>query len=120
MQALEKRLAVFELEVEPTKTKLLRFGSNASRSCHRDGLRRPQTFNFPDVVAAFTDAGCLFVVAEAKGLAERIRQLLADASERERLGAAARGVVAQNVGASSRLLELLRAEIRARRSVSSD
>ncbi len=46
MQALERRFAAFELEVEPTKTQLLRFGSNASRSCHRDGLRRPKTFNF--------------------------------------------------------------------------
>ena len=46
LAALEERLAAFDLEVEPTKTAMLRFGSNAARSCRRDGLRRPQTFSF--------------------------------------------------------------------------
>jgi len=43
---LTERLAAFDLEVEPTKTKVLRFGSNAQRDCHKDGLRRPVTFSF--------------------------------------------------------------------------
>ena len=43
---LTERLAAFDLEVEPTKTKVLRFGSNAQRDCHKDGLRRPATFSF--------------------------------------------------------------------------
>ena len=46
LAALEVRLAAFDLEVEPSKTTLLRFGSNAARSCGRDGLRRPKTFSF--------------------------------------------------------------------------
>jgi RNA-directed DNA polymerase len=44
--ALSERLAAFELEVEPSKTAVLRFGSQARRDCFKDGLKRPQTFNF--------------------------------------------------------------------------
>lgn len=43
---LVERLAAFELEVEPNKTAVLRFGSSAKRDCHKDGLCRPATFNF--------------------------------------------------------------------------
>jgi RNA-directed DNA polymerase len=45
-QALKERLAQFALEVEPTKTALLRFGDLAPALCKRDGDRRPHTFNF--------------------------------------------------------------------------
>lgn len=45
-QALKERLAQFALEVEPTKTALLRFGDLAPALCKRDGDRRPRTFNF--------------------------------------------------------------------------
>jgi RNA-directed DNA polymerase len=40
------RLAAFDLEAEPTKTRLLRFGDQARAQCKREGLRRPQTFSF--------------------------------------------------------------------------
>ena len=43
---LRERLADFALEVEPSKTGLVRFGSAAPWNCKRDGLHRPQTFNF--------------------------------------------------------------------------
>jgi len=43
---LGERLAAFDLEVEPRKTSVLRFGSEAERECRRDGLRRPATFSF--------------------------------------------------------------------------
>jgi len=43
---LAERLAAFDLEVEPSKTAVLRFGTQAERDSHRDGLRRPQTFSF--------------------------------------------------------------------------
>ncbi len=46
IEALKERLAAFDLEVEPTKTAVLRFGSKAERDSHQDGLRRPKTFNF--------------------------------------------------------------------------
>ena len=45
-QALKARLAEFALEVEPTKTALIRFGDQALTRCERDGDRRPRTFNF--------------------------------------------------------------------------
>src|SRR6266511_5776822 len=44
--ALAERLAGFSLEVEPSKTAMLRFGSEALRESLKDGLNRPQTFNF--------------------------------------------------------------------------
>ena len=43
---MKLRLAEFDLEVEPSKTMLLRFGSTAQRNCHKDGLNKPKTFNF--------------------------------------------------------------------------
>jgi group II intron reverse transcriptase/maturase len=43
---LKRRLAEFDLEAEPTKTRLLRFGAQARARCKQEGLRRPQTFNF--------------------------------------------------------------------------
>ena len=45
-QALKERLADFSLEVEPTKTALIRFGDLSPVLCKRDGLRRAATFNF--------------------------------------------------------------------------
>jgi hypothetical protein len=46
LSELAERLAAFGLEVEPSKTAVLRFGAKAARECHRDGLRRPRTFSF--------------------------------------------------------------------------
>jgi len=46
VQELEKRLAAFDLEAEPSKTRVLRFGSRARQDCNRDGLGRPETFHF--------------------------------------------------------------------------
>src|SRR5207244_6880231 len=44
LSALAERLAGFSLEVEPSKTAMLRFGSEALREGLKDGLNRPQTF----------------------------------------------------------------------------
>ena len=46
MQELTNRLADFNLEAEPTKTRVLRFGDRAQAQCKQEGLRRPQTFAF--------------------------------------------------------------------------
>jgi RNA-directed DNA polymerase len=46
LQELTNRLAEFNLEVEPSKTCVLRFGSQAQAQCKQEGLRRPQTFDF--------------------------------------------------------------------------
>jgi RNA-directed DNA polymerase len=43
---LKERLAKFSLEVEPTKSALIRFGDLAPVLCKRDGLKRPATFSF--------------------------------------------------------------------------
>jgi RNA-directed DNA polymerase len=43
---LEERLRKFDLEIEPEKTQVLRFGSGAERHCGQDGLKRPKTFDF--------------------------------------------------------------------------
>lgn len=43
---LVERLADFALEVEPSKTKRLRFGRYAQKSCHKEGHKRPETFTF--------------------------------------------------------------------------
>ena len=46
LQELKARLAQFDLEVEPSKTAIYRFGHLAQKHCNQDGHRRPQTFNF--------------------------------------------------------------------------
>lgn len=43
---LKDRLATFNLEVEPSKTRIVRFGDLAQAQCKQEGLRRPETFNF--------------------------------------------------------------------------
>jgi group II intron reverse transcriptase/maturase len=46
LSELKDRLAAFALEAEPTKTRIVRFGGLAQAQCKREGLRRPETFNF--------------------------------------------------------------------------
>lgn len=43
---LKERLRQFGLEIEPTKTALLRFGDRAPLLCKLDGRKRPATFSF--------------------------------------------------------------------------
>jgi RNA-directed DNA polymerase len=44
--ALKGRLADFGLEVEPTKTALMRFGTLAPIQCRAEGERKPRSFSF--------------------------------------------------------------------------
>lgn len=76
-------------------------------------LMGPHDENFPDVVARFTEAGCLRRVTDAASLAEQVGAWLDDPELRERLGRDARAVVAVNTGATARLQELLGAWVRA-------
>jgi group II intron reverse transcriptase/maturase len=46
MTEMQERLGQFGLEVEPSKTTLIRFGSQAAKECGKDGVKRPATFNF--------------------------------------------------------------------------
>jgi len=45
-KALAERLAKFELQLHPDKTRVLRFGRFARRDCAHDGRQRPETFDF--------------------------------------------------------------------------
>ena len=81
--------------------------------CGQPLIMGPETFNFPDVVATFSDAGCLTLVGDASALAEAIICYFENPARRQRDGARAAEVVADNTGATERLLQLLRAEIRA-------
>src|SRR5262249_30050813 len=73
---LNNRLAEFDLEAEPTKTRLLRFGDQARARCKQAGLRCPQTFNFLGFshFVARTRSGRFVVGRTTQG--ERIRKKL--------------------------------------------
>jgi group II intron reverse transcriptase/maturase len=45
-EEMAERLSKFGLEAEPSKTAVLRFGSEAEQTCRQDGLSRPRVFNF--------------------------------------------------------------------------
>jgi len=45
MTEMQERLGQFGLEVEPSKTTLIRYGSQAAKECSKDGAKRPATFN---------------------------------------------------------------------------
>lgn len=87
--------------------------------CAQPLVMGPETFNFPDVVAAFSDAGCLFLARNAEQLAAHVSNCLSNRALCRDLGNAARDVVARNTGATDRLLDLLRAEIRSASAESS-
>jgi group II intron reverse transcriptase/maturase len=76
MVELNHRLAEFDLQAEPTKTRLLRFGDQARARCKQAGLRRPQTFNFLGFThfVARTRSGRFVVGRKTQG--ERIRKKL--------------------------------------------
>ena len=45
-EELIERLAQFNLEVQPSKTKVLAFGPHAAARARRQGKRKPETFDF--------------------------------------------------------------------------
>jgi 3-deoxy-D-manno-octulosonic-acid transferase len=79
--------------------------------CGQPLVMGPETFNFPEVIAAFTDAGCLSLVRNDSELARVVTGYLADAELTSLHGQAARRVVLENRGAAQRLVNLLRAQI---------
>ncbi len=80
----------------------------------------PHVWNFRVDAARLVDDGAAVRVADAAVLEATIRRLLGDPAERERLGQAARRLVAGQQGATERTLdlldELLRQEHRSRRA----
>jgi group II intron reverse transcriptase/maturase len=79
---LKSRLAQFDLEVEPTKTRLLRFGARAPAQCKRDGLRHPPTFNFLGVTHFVGRSRRGRFVVGRKTQRERLRKKLRELSVR--------------------------------------
>lgn len=46
MEELRERLAAFNLELHPEKTRLIEFGRYAGANRQRKGMGKPETFNF--------------------------------------------------------------------------
>jgi 3-deoxy-D-manno-octulosonic-acid transferase len=67
----------------------------------------PKVDNFRDIVACFKDKNAIVQVEDAQSFETAVRDLCANASKREALGAAAREVIAVNQGATKRILEHL-------------
>ncbi len=69
-------------------------------------------FNFGEISALLQQAGALVKVADAAALTAALSVLLDDAGERQRRGAAAQRVVAENRGALARLLDVVERTLR--------
>jgi group II intron reverse transcriptase/maturase len=82
LSELTDRLAAFDLQVEPTKTRILRFGDLAQAQCKREGLRRPETFNFLGFTHFVTRSRSGWFVVGRKTQRERIRKKLKELSVR--------------------------------------
>lgn len=67
----------------------------------------PHMENFQEIADAFGAEGAMLQVGDAHGLAEAVTRLLADPSERERLGGRARALVERNRGAVERTVDAL-------------
>jgi 3-deoxy-D-manno-octulosonic-acid transferase len=70
-------------------------------------LTGPHNFNSAEVARLLLARGAMQVVQDAAQLSARVTQLLRDADERARIGAAARACVESNRGALAKLLELI-------------
>ena len=81
--------------------------------CRQPLVTGPHTWNFADVFAAFAAANCLSRVENAEQLAAAVTAAFEDEEVRSAAGERAWQVVEENRGATARLLELLRARIRA-------
>lgn len=67
----------------------------------------PHMENFREISRQFLDAGACLQVADAAALRAAVTELLNDPARRDRLVAAARAVIAANVGATQRTVELI-------------
>ena len=76
------RLTAFDLEAEPTKTRILRFGDLAQTQCKQEGLRRPETFNFLGLTHFVTRSRRGRFVVGRKTQRERLRKKLKELSVR--------------------------------------
>ncbi|MFM8272926.1 MAG: 3-deoxy-D-manno-octulosonic acid transferase, partial [Gemmata sp.] len=67
----------------------------------------PHVWNFKSAARRLVEAGGAFMVKDAAGLETALARLLADAELRARTGAAARGLVQRQQGATARTLDVL-------------
>jgi 3-deoxy-D-manno-octulosonic-acid transferase len=65
----------------------------------------PSMHNFPDITAAFLEAGALLQVRTGAEMTQAVCALMADAGRRETMGRAARGVLEAHRGACQRTLD---------------
>jgi 3-deoxy-D-manno-octulosonic-acid transferase len=70
-------------------------------------LAGPHTFNFAEVARLLAERGALRQVQNAGELAERVADLLGDATERARIGELGRRVIEENRGALQRIMALV-------------
>lgn len=82
LSELTDRLAKFDLEAEPTKTRILRFGDLAQALCKRERHRRPETFNFLGFTHFVTRSRRGRFVVGRKTQRERLRKKLKELSVR--------------------------------------
>jgi len=73
----------------------------------------PHMENFKEIAQQFLDAGACLQVANGEQLRRAVTELLGDPARRERMAAAARAVIAANVGATERTVELIAASLQA-------
>jgi 3-deoxy-D-manno-octulosonic-acid transferase len=81
--------------------------------CGLPVLMGPNVFNFAEVAARFREAGALRQVNDSDALTDALRDLVENPAARREAGARARRVIADNGGATVRLLELITAYLRA-------
>ncbi len=67
----------------------------------------PHTFNFTEATRLAVEAGAAIQVADVAGLGKTLVRLLGDPAEQERMGTAARALMAQHQGATERTMALL-------------
>ncbi len=81
-------------------------------ACARPVLCGPWVFNFAEIDQLLGRAGASARVADGAGLAAAVCWLFDDPAERARMGAAGLAVVAENQGATRRMMQVLEAAIR--------
>jgi len=74
--ALKERLAEFALSLNPEKTRLIEFGSNAAKSRSRRGLNKPETFEFLGFVHICSRSRRGFFLLKRKTRRDRMRSTL--------------------------------------------
>ena len=84
LSELRERLGDFELEVEPSKTGLIRFGSAAMWNGQKDGRRCPQTFNFLGLTHYVSRSRRGYFVVGRRTEGKRFRGKLRELNERLR------------------------------------